>query len=160
MPKVAAKVPDVKLLLIGGSREDRDRLTHAQGADRLKPVRMLGSVDEDDLLGAYAAAEVFAFPSMHESFGIVLLEAAAAGVPIVSRKVGVAEEIVTEGSTGFMGDFTSEDFAARIVDVLSSGVMRQNAERRRTEVLDAYDWNHVTDLHEQLYHECIESSLR
>jgi phosphatidyl-myo-inositol dimannoside synthase len=97
--------PDV-VLAIGGRGRDRARLERLAG--RLDvPVRFLGSVDFGDLPALYAAADVFAMLCRNrwggleqEGFGIVFVEAAAAGVPQVAGRSGGSHEAVLDGVTG------------------------------------------------------------
>jgi glycosyltransferase involved in cell wall biosynthesis len=155
MPRILERVPAAKLILIGGTSSRGAMLDRTSRVALLNSVKMLGNVDQHDLLEAYSLADVFAFPSEHESFGIVLLEAAAAGVPIVSTRVGVAEELVFDGSNGFIVDFSPREFADRIVQVLSSETIRENARRNRTRLLGPYDWDRITDSIESVYRGCM-----
>jgi glycosyltransferase involved in cell wall biosynthesis len=63
-------------------------------------VRFLGPVADDDLPAVYAAATVFAFPSLYEGFGLPPLEAMACGVPVVSSNASSLPEVV--GSVGIL----------------------------------------------------------
>lgn len=93
---------------IGGSGRDRRRLERrAAGA----PVRFLGRVRDDDLAALYGAADVYAMLCRkrwggleQEGFGIVFLEAAAAGVPQVAGSSGGAADAVDHGETGLVVD--------------------------------------------------------
>jgi glycosyltransferase involved in cell wall biosynthesis len=89
----------------------------------------LGLLSDGEVTQAYSIADVFVFPSHSESFGISIVEAAAAGLPIASTRVGVAEEIIQEGHNGYTVAAPLAGFAERIVDVLSSEDMRVDAER-------------------------------
>jgi phosphatidylinositol alpha-1,6-mannosyltransferase len=93
---------------IGGSGRDRRRLELlARGSGA--PVRFLGRVSDDDLPRLYGCADVFAmvcrnrwFGLEQEGFGIVFLEAAAAGVPQVAGASGGSDEAVVDGETGLV----------------------------------------------------------
>ena len=97
--------PDVVLVLAGSGR-DRGRLERL-AARRGAPVRFLGRVADEDLAEVHGLADVFAmvcrsrwFGLEQEGFGIVFLEAAAAGVPQVAGASGGAHEAVVDGVTG------------------------------------------------------------
>ena len=104
---LAPSRPDLTVA-IGGSGRDRDRLGRlvtTTGA----PVRLLGRVAQEDLPALYGAADVYAMLCRNrwagleqEGFGIVFLEAAAAGVPQVAGDSGGAAEAVVEGETGLV----------------------------------------------------------
>jgi phosphatidylinositol alpha-1,6-mannosyltransferase len=113
-----AGLPDVQLAIAGAGR-DRARLERrAQTRGIADRVRFLGRVPDDDSFPQlYACADVFAMPCRErwggleaEGFGIVFLEAAAAGVPAIAGRSGGSHEAVVDGETGFVVD-------ARVLDV-------------------------------------------
>ena len=123
---LAPSRPDLTLAISGTGR-DQARL---QGiADRAGlPVRFLGRVPDDDLAALHGSADVFAMLCRNrwggleqEGFGIVFIEAAAAGVPQVAGRSGGAAEAVVHGSTGLVVDRPDDprevaDALARLLD--------------------------------------------
>lgn len=90
------RVPGRLVLVGSGSEEPRLR---ALASER---VRFVGPLDRDELVAWYAAADAFVLPSRSEPWGIVLNEAAAAGLPLVAtEEVGAAHDLVEEGVNGF-----------------------------------------------------------
>ncbi len=107
--RLAAEVDGLQVA-IGGSGRDRERLERRVAATGA-PVRFLGRVPEDDLALVYGAADVYAMLCRNrwagleqEGFGIVFLEAAAAGVPQVAGDSGGASEAVAHGESGLVVD--------------------------------------------------------
>jgi len=85
-------------LVLAGSGSEGERL-RALSSDR---VRFLGPLDRDELVDWYAQADVFVLPSCSEPWGMVLNEAAAAGLPLVAtEEVGAAHDLIEEGVNGF-----------------------------------------------------------
>jgi glycosyltransferase involved in cell wall biosynthesis len=114
-----------------------DRLTQELGiAPR---VRFLGTVDIGELGALYAAATVFAFPSLMEGFGLPVLEAMAHGIPVVSSNAGSLPEVV--GDAGILADARDPDvFAAALARALVDANLRTAlAEKGRTQ-LAKYSW--------------------
>jgi phosphatidylinositol alpha-1,6-mannosyltransferase len=104
---LAPSFPGLRVAIAGDGR-DRERLrglVQRTGA----PVRLLGRITDEDLPLLYGAGDVFAmacrnrwFDLEQEGFGIVFLEAAAAGVPQVAGRSGGADEAVVDGQTGLV----------------------------------------------------------
>nr|NLI51556.1 glycosyltransferase family 4 protein [Propionibacterium sp.] len=69
----------------------------------------------------FHAADVFAFPSAYESYGLVILEALASGVPVVASPVGCVPEVVVDGVNGYAVGFDADAIAAALGRVLDRG---------------------------------------
>ena len=141
--------PDL-VVAIAGSGRDRRRL-EGLVASTGAPVRLLGRVPEELLPGLYGAGDVFAMLCRsrwggleQEGFGIVFLEAAAAGVPQVAGESGGAAEAVAHEKTGLvMGRPDAvEQVAHTLGDLLGDGERRAEMgreARRRAEAEFSYD---------------------
>ena len=151
MPRIVSKIPNAKLLIAGGGpgHDALERLASSYGLS--KHVVVAGQLSEELILSAYADSDVFALASEHESFGIVLVEAAAAGLPIVSTRVGVAPEVVFEGKNGYTCDSCDDGFADRLIEVLSDDSFKTNASAMREEVKRKYGWGALADSLDSLY---------
>jgi phosphatidylinositol alpha-1,6-mannosyltransferase len=111
LPAIRRQVPDAALLIVGGGRY-ADRLrTLARQNDVTDDVVFTGSVPWEELPAHYVAGDVFAMPCRTrgqgldvEALGIVFLEAAACGLPVVVGNSGGAPETVVDGVTGYVVD--------------------------------------------------------
>lgn len=135
MPPVLAKYTDAELWLVGDGeqRESLERLTAALGL--AAHVKFLGTrFDVPELLGQM---DVFAFSTTEaEGFGIALIEALAAGVPVVASDVGPCAEVLKQGKWGRLVEpSNSEQLAAAINEVLSG----TDNTPTLSEVFEAYD---------------------
>jgi glycosyltransferase involved in cell wall biosynthesis len=96
------RVSDVRVVIVGDGPE-RKRLTTLVDALQLgNVVRLPGQVSFRELAQWYASCDVFCLPSLQEGFGLVYLEAMAAGLPIVACKGTAAEELVQDGVNGVL----------------------------------------------------------
>lgn len=130
----------------GRDRSRLERMARSTGA----PVTFLGRVPDTDLPGLYGCADIFAmlcrnrwFGLEQEGFGIVFLEAAAAGVPQIAGRSGGAHEAVVSGRTGLVLDNPGDTAAV----VAAIGVLgdenrrRQMAERGRRRTVDEFSYD-------------------
>ncbi len=110
MRYVRDAIPDAEAVFIGSDADGAycDSLRAQLIADGLtEAVHILGRVPDDVLLGWYHAADVFALPALNvdggfEGFGLVYLEASAAGLPVVGTRDCGAEDAIRDGETGFL----------------------------------------------------------
>jgi len=107
-PEVRQRIPDVRLVVVGGG-DDRPRLeAKRDGLGLKKSVQFLGRVSDDELHRLYRQCAYFVMPSQHEGFGLVFLEAMRVGKACIGAK-GSASEIIVHGETGFV--FEADDRA-------------------------------------------------
>jgi phosphatidyl-myo-inositol dimannoside synthase len=124
MPDVAGRVPEAVLVVAGTGPQDR-RLRRLALRTRTRIV-FAGRVAPEDAPGVYAMADVFALPVGDrwfgldvEGLGMVLLEAAACGVPCVTGRSGGTPEAVIDGKTGFVVDaWDGDELAGAIARLL------------------------------------------
>jgi phosphatidylinositol alpha-1,6-mannosyltransferase len=138
-------------LAIAGAGRDRARLERrARGRGVGERVRFLGRVPDDGSFPRlYACADVFAMPCRDrwggleaEGFGIVFLEAAAAGVPVVAGRSGGSHEAVVDGETGLVVDGRVLDVRAALDALLTDDDLRARmgaAARARAVAECSYD---------------------
>lgn len=130
----------------GGDGPERSSLCSlAASLDMQSWVAFPGSVDEDEKRRLFAAADIFAMPSiqvgsMIEGFGIVFIEAAAAGLPVVCGNNGGQPEAVRDGLTGIVVDGTDD---AQIVSAI--GGLVADTTRRDQMGVAAREWARLHD---------------
>jgi glycosyltransferase involved in cell wall biosynthesis len=97
---VLDQIPGTRLALVGDGPARSELEHHFAGT----ATKFNGYLQGEALLQAYASADIFVFPSAIESFGLVVVEAMAAGLPVVASRVGGVCDIIEEGQTGFTFD--------------------------------------------------------
>jgi glycosyltransferase involved in cell wall biosynthesis len=95
--KVLKVVPDAKLVIAGSGREQDNLSRQIKGLNIANSVFMVGGLAREQVAQLMAAADVFVLPSKIESFGLALLEASAAGVPVVCSNAGGVPEVFQDG---------------------------------------------------------------
>jgi glycosyltransferase involved in cell wall biosynthesis len=117
--RAAARVPGVRLVLAGGGPEEARlrALAKETGAE----VEFLGFVPPTELARVYAGADIFALLSRSETWGVVVVEAAAAGLPLVlSTHVGAAADLLRPGENGELVPPDDVDAAAAALTGLAA----------------------------------------
>jgi glycosyltransferase involved in cell wall biosynthesis len=136
---------DAYLLVVGtGPLEDQLR---GQAAAARVPATFTGWRTGDALLETYAAGDVFALFSRRETWGAVVVEAAAAGLPLVlSDRVGAAEDLLAPGENGYLvpsGDVAEQaDALARLV---GDAALRERLGRRSREIARPFGYAPTAD---------------
>ncbi len=151
LPALIARVPDVRVLVVGdgGGRGEIERLPAPLRAH----VQALGAVSDGDLLRCYASADLLVAPALgRESFGIVLLEAMAAGLPVVASDIPGYRAVVRDGIDGLLvpaGD--AGRLAAALATVLTdrgvAGALAASGRQRAS----AFSWRQAATPLEAIY---------
>jgi glycosyltransferase involved in cell wall biosynthesis len=140
LPAIRTAVPEAQLVLPGAPSPYEERLRgEAERLGVAAAVRFPGYVSEEDLEGLYAAAGVFAFPSLNEGFGLPVLEAMARGVPVVTSTVSSLPEVA--GDAAMLVDPTSVDeIGQAVIRVLTDDSERERLVSAGRERPAAFSW--------------------
>ncbi len=139
LPKVVQRFPDLQLLVVGHGDEDQ-LLSQAGGL--AQHIRVLGQVDDAEKASAMRSADVYCAPNIGgESFGIVLVEAMAAGTPVVAGDLDAFRRVLRDGEVGRLvpvGDGAA--LADALIAVLENDVLRERYAAAGSEAVRRYDW--------------------
>jgi glycosyltransferase involved in cell wall biosynthesis len=156
-PQIAEANARLLIAGVGGHLDALREQAEAAGvADR---VRFAGFVADDDRDRLFHTADVAVFPSLYEPFGIVALEAFAAGCPLVVSSAGGLAEVVRHGETGLVATVGSADaLAAAVLGCLyEPAAASARAAQALAEVRRHYTWAHIAaataGVYQQIYGE-------
>jgi glycosyltransferase involved in cell wall biosynthesis len=136
---VLAAMPGARLAIVGDGPH-REQLK-AEFADT--PTHFVGYLGGKTLASAYASADAFIFPSRTETLGLVLLEAMAAGCPVVAARSGGIPDIVTDGENGYLFDPQQTNGAIAATQKLFASDRQLIATNARTEA-ERWSWSAAT----------------
>lgn len=159
-PAVHAEMPKARLLVVGGGRR-LEKYRRWVREHAWHEVHFIGHVSPADLVRYYQTSDVFCAPSTgQESFGIVLLEAMAAGRPIVASRIPGYAEVLEHGSEGLLVEPRNPAaLAAGLLRLLRDADLRRAmSDRGRIKAAD-YDWSHVAERVLAFYDETIAAHL-
>jgi len=117
--------------------------------------------DSQELVDAFHAANVFLLPSIHEPFGIVILEAWCAGLPVLASRVGGIPHFVEDGQDGMLFDPAKPDSflgAFRTFNALEDGG-RRLAEAGKKKARAEYTWDAIAERLARIYEEVIREGV-
>jgi glycosyltransferase involved in cell wall biosynthesis len=145
---VLAALPGVRLALVGDGPHRRRLEQYFAGT----PTCFTGFLKGAELSAAYASADVFLMPSRTETLGLVLLEAMAAGCPVVAAAAGGILNVVEDGVTGHLYDPGDTAAATAAVSQLLGDSGYRNAMRRRARLeVERWGWGAATRQLEGFY---------
>lgn len=131
---------DLKLIIIGEDLSQHPQLRRAVIQSRTQQdVRFLGFVDPQTLSVFYARAAVFAFPSLHEGFGLPPLEAMAQGTPVVSSNAAALLEVLGEAAW-FVNPENVFELSRGIRQVLLDEPLRKQLVERGRQQVRRFSW--------------------
>ncbi|MBN1153612.1 glycosyltransferase family 1 protein [candidate division KSB1 bacterium] len=140
-----------KLVLVGDGpmREELE--------ENLPEAHFTGYLHNEDLSRLFASSDIFVFPSTTETFGNVILEAYASGIPVVSVDKGGVADLIKHGETGFIAKSNNPaDFAKHVRTILTDAEKRRllgaNAKRYSAE----FNWDYINKKLIQSYQETID----
>jgi len=142
----------------GPERNVLERLTKAMGLEN--QVVFTGGVNRNTALRLIAESDVLVHPSLHDSAGMVVLEAMAAGKPVLCLGAGGPAEMVTEGC----GCVVPPDSRTVVVDALAAAMRTLAADRELREAMGQeavkrageYTWRRLTDYFTGLYDDVLQ----
>ncbi|CAN5520164.1 phosphatidyl-myo-inositol alpha-mannosyltransferase [soil metagenome] len=142
LPTLVERFADIEILIVG--RGDEEELREEAG-DLASHLRFLGQVDDADKARALRSADVYCAPHTGgESFGIVLVEAMAAGTAVVASDLDAFRRVLLDGEAGKLVPVDDpEAMASALIEVLSDDALRRRYVDAATAAVQRYDWSVV-----------------
>ncbi len=154
-PAVYEKHPDCRLLIVGSGKDQpasiEQEVHEKVQRQGLANVRFAGETERPE---AYlGGADIFVFPSRQEGFPNALMEAMAAGLPLVASRIGGVAELISDGGNGSLFQSgNSRDLAEKVVQLLDDPPLaREMGQQARQTVLDNFSFTRVASRYVALY---------
>jgi glycosyltransferase involved in cell wall biosynthesis len=152
--RVASIRPDIRCCIVGDGPERPQLEAMADDLGIRSNVRFLGFLDDSrDLYRLMRASKTFLFPSQREGFGIVVVEAAACGLPVIAIDApnNAAAQLVRSGGFGFVCSADPNAIAEKVDILLSDHALRARLAAKGQEWSRQYDWQTVVEKQRALY---------
>ena len=143
---VLEALPETRLALVGDGPHRQQLEKHFEGT----ATTFVGYLAGDELAGAYASGDAFLFPSSTETLGLVLLEAMAAGCPVVGANRGGIPDIISDGNNGCLYEPDGVDGgSASLIEatrkLLGNDVERQALRNAARSEAERWGWAGATE---------------
>lgn len=143
---------DYEFLIVGGGAEREKLEKLSKGNSKIK---FLGPKTKEELVDIYRAGDVLVLPSNTESYGVVLLQASAAGCALIATKTTGATKLINDGQNGLLVDIDDEKgLRGSIEKLLSDKNLRDNLGKNARKDIESYDSekgiNKVVDFWEKI----------
>lgn len=147
----AARGGPERLLVVGGGPQADELRRVTEGLHIASQVIFTGPLEHSRVLDCYAAADVFVFASPTETQGLVVVEAMAAGLPVVAVGAGGVAEAVVAGETGLLTDLDPSALGAAIRRMLDDPWLRRRCGETGRRVAQAYAIEEIVHRLVELY---------
>lgn len=146
-------IPDVRLFVVGadwGVKRELADLVKDLAIN--KNVIFVGELDDKKLYKILSKSDIFLLASEYEGFGISVIEAMAAGLPVVVNNIETLRELVQNGKNGYIVDFNDVHQASRVtLRLLKSRQVREKIGKSARSYSKRFDWNIVAKNVEKIY---------
>jgi glycosyltransferase involved in cell wall biosynthesis/predicted metal-dependent phosphoesterase TrpH len=132
--------PRLQLMLAGGGPE-QERLSERLG----EHARFLGWLEGDALARAYASADIFLFPSSTDTFGQVILEAQASGLPVIAVAEGGPLSLIEDGLSGRLCQADAQQLADAVIELAGSPLLREHLSRGGLAAVSERTWERTLE---------------
>jgi glycosyltransferase involved in cell wall biosynthesis len=148
---------DIELILVGKGTQELELKQLTRKLNLEKHIKFAGYVDgwSNEITDYYNSADIFVFPSLKEGFGMVLVEAMACGLPVISTNTSAIPEVV--GDAGILVEPRNPrvlaDAIIRLIEDI--GLRKRLGKKGRRRVVEEFTWDIVTDKILGIYEEVI-----
>ncbi len=146
---------NIELHLVGEGEELKNIKRYIKSLNLENRVLLHGVLQGNKLIEKYKNSDIFVLTSSSESFGLVLLEAMASGLPIVSSNIPGVRNIINNGETGLLVTLTPENISSAIENIISDSKLREKLIEKGLDEVKKYNWNKIISKFEWIYKELI-----
>jgi glycosyltransferase involved in cell wall biosynthesis len=157
--RVLKVVPNANLVIAGSGREEDNLSRQVESLNITNSVFMMGGLAKEKVAQLMAAADVFVLPSKMESFGLALLEASAAGVPIVCSNAGGAPEVFQDDFNAVLyppGD--DESMGKAIVRLIQDRELAKKIGANAVETAKRFTWEMAAERTLRVYEKVLQEN--
>ncbi|MFO1520315.1 MAG: glycosyltransferase family 4 protein [bacterium] len=160
IPQILKQAPSSSFLrftFIGDGPERKKLESLAKELGLESHVEFLGYLPRDRIKEVFSRTQLFVLPTVKEAFGIAILEARSAGLPVVAMNHGGTGDLIESGREGYLAN-TTEEFVRRSVEILTDAFLRKRMAENTREGLHKFHWDSVIARHLEIYRAAISKA--
>jgi len=138
-------MPDIRCNIIGDGPEKNRLKQLVSGAGIQNSIRFYGFMDHDEVIAYMKSSKALILPSSREGFGMVVLEAYACGIPVITVRElrNAASELVNE-KTGFVVDLKAKELGETICVLMNDAALRKKMSTAAMDAANCNDWDIIS----------------
>jgi phosphatidylinositol alpha-mannosyltransferase len=144
---------DVHLVIAGTGQRKATYESYVKEHRLTEYVHFLGFIPNEDIPSIYRSCDIYCSPALGgETFGIVLIEAMASGVPVIASNINGYRQVIEDGKNGLLFDpHSPEDIKERMLSVLSDSNLRNKLIKQGLGSVKQYEWKRVSERIVEIY---------
>jgi glycosyltransferase involved in cell wall biosynthesis len=159
VPRIIERIKNAKILIVGNGSQKKNLQNLAKTLCPDDAVHFTGYMPKEVVNALYAATDVFVLPSLHESFGLVLLEAMVRGKPVVASKISGIVDLVKPGFNGLLVEPKNPGkLAEAIVSILSAKDYAERLGKNGKAFSENFTWKKSAIEYASAFQECLNQN--
>jgi glycosyltransferase involved in cell wall biosynthesis len=143
MDILAKRLKNIKLILVGSGPQEKILENMIKKFNLTDRIRHFKDVNDEELSEYYRLADIFVLPTLYEGLPLVLLEAAAYGLPIITTDITDNSQIVKNGKNGYLVPTRNAPAIADAVVRIYENKLVSKMSRESKELAQHYDWSNA-----------------
>ena len=150
-----SRYPELELCFVGSGRIKDSLIEYTQEKNLQERVEFRQGVSDEELVDLYSES-IFCLPSEYEGFGMVYIEAMAAGAPVLATEGTAIEEVIEDEKDGLMVSRDPSDIAENLERLIEDEDFRGRISRNARETAEEFDWKKIAIKTENYYSKVLD----
>lgn len=152
------KIDNFKFVVVGDGTAVKQLNSLANSLGLTEKVKFVGAIEREKVRHYYQIGDIFSFSSTSETFGMVIIEALASGLPVLAVKAPGAVDIITDGLDGILVEDDVYQFAEQLENLIKNRELRQELSSNALQTVKRYSSDTISDQVLALYEKLLSGT--
>lgn len=152
------KIDNFKFIVVGDGTAVKQLNSLADSLGLTEKVKFVGAIEREKVRHYYQIGDIFSFSSTSETFGMVIIEALASGLPVLAVKAPGAVDIITDGLDGILVEDDVYQFAEQLENLIKNRELRQELSSNALQTVKRYSSDTISDQVLTLYEKLLSGT--